>query len=141
MSRRQLLKFACLASVAAAGASVAGAVAQVSEEKPAARQAIARVSDVPVGGSVSFRYPEKSDPAILVRLGPEQFVAYDRRCTHLRCPVLFSAETGRLECPCHAGAFDAASGRPLAGPPPRPLVRIELEVADAVIYAVGKQPG
>lgn len=44
---------------------------------------------------------------------------------------------GRLRCPCHEGWFDAASGRPLAGPPPRPLVRVSLEVRGGVVHAAG----
>ena len=44
---------------------------------------------------------------------------------------------GRLHCPCHNGYFDLATGRPIAGPPRRPLPRIKLEVRDGVIYATG----
>lgn len=140
VTRRQLLKVACLASVAAAGTSVVGAVTHRQEPAPAPRVAIARVEDVPVGGSVSLHYPAPGNPAILIRLAPDRFVAYDRRCTHLRCPVLWRPAEGRLHCPCHAGAFDAGSGKPLAGPPVRPLPRIALEVVDGVVYAIGKEP-
>src|SRR5215470_4123073 len=41
---------------------------------------------------------------------------------------------GRLRCPCHNGHFEINEGRPIAGPPRRPLPRIRLEVRDGVIY-------
>ena len=44
---------------------------------------------------------------------------------------------GRLHCPCHNGWFDLATGRPVAGPPQRPLPRITLDVRDGIIYATG----
>jgi Rieske Fe-S protein len=37
--------------------------------------------------------------------------------------------------------FDMASGRAIAGPPQRPLVRISLEVRGRDIYATGIQRG
>lgn len=49
-------------------------------------------------------------------------------CTHFGCPVAWNAGRELYLCPCHQGAFDAA-GRPVAGPPTRPLrllpVRVE----------------
>jgi Rieske Fe-S protein len=44
---------------------------------------------------------------------------------------------GVIHCPCHNGYFDLASGRPVAGPPRRPLPRILLQVRGDQIYAVG----
>ena len=46
-------------------------------------------------------------------------------------------EQGHLRCPCHNGYFEINEGRPIAGPPRRPLPRIKLEVRDRVIYATG----
>jgi Rieske Fe-S protein len=43
----------------------------------------------------------------------------------------------RLFCPCHEGAFDLATGNPIAGPPRRPLARITLEFKQGTIYATG----
>jgi Rieske Fe-S protein len=89
------------------------------------------------GESVTFSYPSPDDPAIAVGLGGGTPVAYSSICPHLGCAVLWKKESGRLECPCHDGAFDARSGRVLAGPPPRPLARIRLERRDDGIYATG----
>jgi Rieske Fe-S protein len=98
---------------------------------------IAGVDELPVGGVRVFEYPAKGDPCVLVRLSPERFVAYDRRCTHLSCPVVPRPEAGRFHCPCHEGHFDLATGAPLAGPPRRPLPRVTLEVRGGRVVATG----
>lgn len=98
---------------------------------------IVRLSDLPIGGAVAFHYPTQNDPALLIRLNDEKLVAYESLCTHLMCPVLPEVESGRLHCPCHAGYFDLADGAVLAGPPRRPLPKIQLEVRGDVVYAVG----
>jgi nitrite reductase/ring-hydroxylating ferredoxin subunit len=100
--------------------------------------AIGTVAEIPIGGSHTFAYPTAEDPCILVRLDESQFVAYDRLCTHLLCPVIPQPEVGQLHCPCHEGYFDLATGRPIAGPPQRPLARITLEVRNGTLYATGK---
>ena len=98
---------------------------------------IAQVSDVPVGRSVLFNYPEAHDSCILVRTGENSFVAFSQKCTHLSCAVVPQPENKRFFCPCHEGAFDLESGRPIAGPPRRPLPRISLAVRNSAIYATG----
>ena len=45
----------------------------------------------------------------------------------------------QLHCPCHEGFFALNDGRPLAGPPERPLPRILLQVKDEAIWATGMQ--
>ena len=98
---------------------------------------VARVADIPVGGAQLFDYPDEHAPRILVRLSDDEFVAYDQQCTHLLCPVLPEVEHGVMHCPCHEGYFDIRSGRPIAGPPRRPLARVTLEVRDGTVYAMG----
>ena len=98
---------------------------------------IARLDDIPVGGSLVFEYPETHRPAVLVRLDESHLIAYGQKCTHLSCPVLPQIEQSRLHCPCHEGSFDLTTGRPLTGPPRRPLTRIRLEVRERRIYATG----
>jgi nitrite reductase/ring-hydroxylating ferredoxin subunit len=98
---------------------------------------VAAVEEVPVGGLRVFDYPAKGDPCVLLRLSDGRFVAYDRRCTHLSCPVVPHPEAGRLDCPSHEGAFDLATGAPLAGPPRRPLARVTLEIRGGRVLATG----
>jgi nitrite reductase/ring-hydroxylating ferredoxin subunit len=96
---------------------------------------IASAAGIPVGGAVSFEYPESADKCVLIRTGDDTFVAYGQECTHLSCAVRPLPHDGVLQCPCHEGYFDIASGRPIAGPPRRPLPRVHLEVSGGRIYA------
>jgi Rieske Fe-S protein len=98
---------------------------------------IAALSDVPVGGAMVFAYPEAHDPCLLIRIADGSFLAYGQKCTHLSCAVRPRLEEGVLQCPCHEGSFDAASGRPIAGPPRRPLSRVHLQVRGGEIFATG----
>jgi Rieske Fe-S protein len=65
-------------------------------------------------------------------------VAFSGKCTHLSCAVYWSKERGRLLCPCHEGVFHPETGDVLAGPPPRPLPKIELREENGTIYAVSE---
>lgn len=93
---------------------------------------------VPVGGAVRFTYPGDRDPALLLRLDDDVYVAYSVICTHLACEVLWDRDTTELFCPCHNGAFNPTDGAPIAGPPERPLPRILLERRGATIVAIGE---
>ena len=105
-------------------------------DRPGARR-IARVGQVPVGGALPFNYPGRHDPCLLLRPDERTLLAYGQKCTHLSCAVVPRLESGELHCPCHVGSFDLATGRPLAGPPRRPLPRILLEIRGGVVYATG----
>jgi Rieske Fe-S protein len=97
-----------------------------------------RVADrLAPGRAVTFRYPGGSDPAMALRLPDGRLVGYSAVCTHLSCAVLWRPQHNRLECPCHNGAFDPATGAVLFGPPPRPLPRVRLEERLDGIWAVG----
>jgi Rieske Fe-S protein len=95
------------------------------------------VGDVPVGATQTFTYPTEHDPCILVRSDEHTFVAYSQKCTHLSCAVVPRVEDGVIRCPCHDGIFDLASGRPIAGPPRRPLSIVRLEIRGDQIFAAG----
>jgi nitrite reductase/ring-hydroxylating ferredoxin subunit len=106
------------------------------QEKPA-EQRIAAVAEVPVGGVRAFQYPAAGDACLLLRTGETTWMAYNQKCTHLSCAVVPDVARAQLRCPCHHGCFDLQTGRPLAGPPRRPLPRILLEIRDSVVYATG----
>ena len=99
--------------------------------------AVATVDEIGVGEVKLFRFPTENDPAILMRLADDQYVAYRQRCSHLSCPVTYNHAQSRLNCPCHNGAFDAATGNVLFGPPPSPLPKISLKIEGGQIYATG----
>jgi Rieske Fe-S protein len=143
VSRRDFAKFLVLTS----GAMVAGQAFLVvkgamrdSEASPG-RKPIARDEEIAEGGVVRFEYPKSGDSCLLVRLEDGRLVAFSQKCTHLSCAVIPEPEAGRFACPCHKGAFDLATGRPLEGPPRRALPRIRLEVRDGVVFATGVEVG
>ena len=98
---------------------------------------IVSVEQVPVGGAVTFAYPEAHDSCLLLRPEENTFIAFSQKCTHLSCAVVPRPEEGRLYCPCHEGSFELATGEPITGPPRRPLPKITLEVRNGTVYATG----
>lgn len=100
---------------------------------PVAR--IASVDEVPERGVVTFAYPTEQDPCVLIRLAGGALVAYGQKCTHLSCAVIPNTDADVIECPCHEGAFDLRNGRPIAGPPRRPLARVRLEIRGRDVFA------
>lgn len=73
------------------------------------------------------------EPFWVIRTGSDHLVALPATCTHRRCILQWDKESGRLACPCHAGAFDL-NGNVVAGPPPRPLQPLRAEIKGGVIY-------
>ena len=64
----------------------------------------------------------------------EKFKAYNAHCTHLGCAYFYDKDTKTFNCPCHRGQFDVKTGAVLAGPPPRGLDEMPLEVRDGAVY-------
>ena len=56
-----------------------------------------------------------------------RFIAITSRCAHLGCPVRWVDASERFICPCHGGVYDLL-GRPVGGPPVRPLDRFYTRV-------------
>ncbi|MCI0388755.1 MAG: Rieske 2Fe-2S domain-containing protein [Acidobacteria bacterium] len=139
VARRDFTKFMVLTSFAlVAGQAWIAAQNFLRQRRgqPPMRQ-IATVNQLAVGQSLAFNYPAEHDTCLLVRTGERSFVAFDQRCTHLSCSVVPEADKKRFFCPCHNGSFDLETGKPLAGPPRRPLARIKLEIVNDAIYAAG----
>lgn len=136
VSRREFAKFLCLVS----GGMVVGNgwVAVKDKLFPPFRVEgeafVCKMSDVPVGGTYPFTVSGSRIPFILIHLNDGSWRAYEQKCTHLSCAVFYQPENGKIECPCHHGAFDARSGEVLHGPPPRPLPRLEVLVKGEDIY-------
>ena len=141
VTRREFCNFLGLTS-AALFAGAAGFAAKAALEKgelvslPTTR--IEGAELLAANSSLNFNYPTERDSAILIRTADGAYHAYGQKCTHLSCPVYYSRDHQRLECPCHEGAFDVASGAVLYGPPPRALDAIELETRDGQVWATGR---
>lgn len=97
--------------------------------------------DLKIGESYVFGIPGLKEPAILVRLNQDEFVAFGQKCTHLQCPVIWKKEEKILFCPCHKGAFNGATGDVLYGPPERPLPKLKIDVRPDGVYFVGMERG
>lgn len=144
VTRREFTKFLGLTSLAFLLGTlwaVASRWSKASREKEALPLRVASVDEIPVGGYKQFHYPTPDDPGILVRLESDKFAAYNQLCTHLSCPVHFQAATRELVCPCHEGHFSAEDGRPLAGPPKRPLTRWEVNIRDGQVWVQHSSSG
>jgi Rieske Fe-S protein len=142
VTRREFCNFLFLTSSAmfVGAAGFAGkAVYDSRFEENFAPHKIEGASILQPGSALNFRYPSESDSAILIRTRDGSFHAYGQKCTHLSCPVYYAKEHDRLECPCHEGGFDARTGNVLYGPPPRPLDRIEIEMRNGEIWAIGRK--
>jgi nitrite reductase/ring-hydroxylating ferredoxin subunit len=138
VARREFVKFLVLTSGAfAVGQCWIAAASALRVRGPYPRQRIASVVDLEAKRVVEFRYPDEHEPCLALTLGPRRYVAYGQKCSHLACAVVPHLDQGELHCPCHNGYFEAAGGRPVAGPPRRPLPLVTLEVADGAVYATG----
>jgi nitrite reductase/ring-hydroxylating ferredoxin subunit len=138
VSRRQLGGFLVLTSTAMFAGNVWIWIrSRLSKLTPILPRAIARLGEIPVGAVKLFSFPTANDPCLLIRRGADEYVAFEQKCTHLSCAVVYSRERDRLECPCHQGYFSATTGAVLQGPPPRPLARIRLERQGDELIAVG----
>jgi Rieske Fe-S protein len=137
VARRDFTKFLVLTSFAFTVGQAWIAIRNATRPRSHSRREICRVEQVAVGGTFSFDYPEKHDNCLLIRTGESEWVAYSQKCTHLSCPVKPRPEEGTMHCPCHEGTFDMATGRPIAGPPRRPLPIVQIEVNDGRVFATG----
>jgi Rieske Fe-S protein len=137
VARREFVKFLVLTSGAFAAGQCWIAAASVARGRgPYPRQQICTVAELESKRVVEFRYPD-AEPCLALALAPGRFVAYAQECTHLACAVVPHFEKGELHCPCHNGSFAAADGRPVAGPPRRPLPLVTLDVQNGAVFAVG----
>jgi nitrite reductase/ring-hydroxylating ferredoxin subunit len=107
-----------------------------SKRTPPGRMKIANLSELEPGTAYMFAYPTPHDPCLLIRMPDGKLVAYSQKCTHLSCAVVPRLDEGSLQCPGHEGVFELATGRNIAGPPPRPLPKITLEIAGDDVFAI-----
>jgi arsenite oxidase small subunit len=153
-TRRRLLKALILFSGALVFFPIGRLSAYLLERKSSLtsfpRVRVANNSEVPTGESLPFAYPTNDRPAVLIHLPSGNFVAYDAVCTHLGCQIHYDKEPTKgwedrkenIFCPCHGAVFDPTNGEVIAGPPPRPMPLIKLEIdPNGDIYANGYRSG
>ena len=138
VTRRQLTKFLTLTSLAMFVGNLWILVKSLFRKTvPLPVVTVARAGEIPVHGMRLFQYPTARDACVLVRTGPDTFVAYSQKCTHLSCAVYYTPGDNQFACPCHQGYFAIADGSVLQGPPRRPLPRVALEIRSGSLVAAG----
>ena len=103
-------------------------------EVPSQPVAVGPVGSIKPGGSTMVRFGRY--PAIVIN-SPSGLRAYSAVCTHFACLVKWNPDSGKIECPCHAGFFKADDGTVLSGPPPKPLTSIPITEKDNTLFIGG----
>lgn len=133
LSRRDLLVrggavglgVAAVGVLAACGASSSGGSGGAAAGSGGgADGAIAKVSDIPVGGALAAKVNGK--PVLLVQQTAGTITALSAVCTHQGCTVM--AGKTSLDCPCHGSVF-GLDGSVKQGPAPSPLPPVDVHVS------------
>jgi arsenite oxidase small subunit len=143
-SRRQVLATGAAGAVTlAAGADVADAAQPTSYPK----LRVAQLSKLRPNRPISFNYPLKAQPSVLLDLGhavpkgvgpKRSIVAYSLLCQHMGCPVAYEASLREFVCPCHQSRYDPERlGSIVQGVAMQPLPRVVLQVRNGAVWAVG----
>ncbi len=131
ITRRTVVRAAVVVGLAAGGASaVAGCGGGTSAEQAdraggggANSAALARTTDVPVGGGVI-----NQDAKVVVTQPAEgEFKAFDATCTHTKCPVT-NVDGGTINCQCHGSRFSIEDGSVKQPPATEPLAEVKVKV-------------
>jgi Rieske Fe-S protein len=113
-----------------AGTAATGTPAPApAQSTSAGGDALAKTSDVPVGGgTVTADY-------VVTQPESGTFKAFSNVCTHQGCKVAEVADKS-IKCHCHGSTFDIATGEPTGGPAPKGLTETPVKVSgDSVVRA------
>jgi menaquinol-cytochrome c reductase iron-sulfur subunit len=147
MSRRRFFEKLSLAlggfCAAILGVPLVGFVlAPLFRKVPNEWRALGKVSDFEIGKTVNVTIIDPSSlpwagvtaksAAWLRRVNEDQFMAFSVHCTHMGCPVRWLPDAELFMCPCHGGVF-YGDGTVAAGPPPKPLTRLLVRVANGQV--------
>lgn len=91
---------------------------------------IAKDTDIPDNAPLPVEVA--GSKALLLRT-KEGLVAFSRKCTDLGCLVSWDNSREQFICPCHQGVYDR-NGKNIAGPPPRPLDRLDVVKKGEMVY-------
>jgi Rieske Fe-S protein len=85
--------------------------------------ALAKTSEIPVGGGKIFQ----SEKVVVTQPTAGQFKAFTAVCTHQGCTVA-SVSGGTINCACHGSKYSVADGSVKNGPAPSPLAAKKITV-------------
>ena len=134
----------------------AGAVTAAAATTPASAEAKGRayprlrvisLDALKVNRGHTFDYPLKGDTSVLIDMGrrvpggvgpKRSIVAYSAQCQHMGCPVAYRRKSRELFCPCHQSRYDPERlGSIIQGVAMRPLPKIQLQVRNGAVFAIG----
>jgi arsenite oxidase small subunit len=131
-------------AVVTAGVEPAAAAARAAGYP---RVKIAELSKLKVNRPISFDYPLKGQPNVLLDLGhavpkgvgrKKSIVAYSTLCQHMGCPVAYNRGLREFVCPCHQTRYDPERlASIIQGVATRALPRVLLQVKGGAVWAVG----
>ncbi|MGC4805913.1 Rieske (2Fe-2S) protein [Micromonospora sp. DT233] len=104
----------------AGGSAPAGGAPSVGDAEGGA---LARTSDIPVGGGAVFA----AKGVVITQPEAGTFKAFDPICTHQRCPVS-NVDAGTINCTCHNSKFSITDGSVKGGPATKPLPEKQIKV-------------
>jgi Rieske Fe-S protein len=109
---------------------------------------VAALDALPVDQPVSLAFSESFEDGFiqgetvrrvwLVRTSASEVLAFSPICPHLGCRFDWDARTSEFKCPCHASAY-TPDGRVVAGPAPRPLDTLPVEVRRGRVFVKWQQ--
>jgi Rieske Fe-S protein len=151
LGRRSFLKWisgiAATVSAAVVGVPVARALVSPAFAKPPAENWVKVADDIAlldIGVPIRLDFVSTLDDAWITSRAltgvwiytedGAKFKAYNGHCTHLGCGFVLSPDNKSFLCPCHRGQFDIKTGGVLAGPPPRPLDELEVQIRDSAVF-------
>jgi len=104
-------------------AAAVGAVKEVTLAPEAA--------SLPKNTSMMFKFG--TQPAMLIHHDDDTWTALTAVCTHLGCTAGYDPVKKHIFCPCHGGTYDAHTGANVAGPPPKPLTKYAVKIAEGKV--------
>ena len=117
-------------------------VAPIFEKAKESWVAVGKIEDFEIGKTVNVPFPDPSPlpwagitakaAAWLRRDSQDKFIAFCVNCTHMGCPVRWLQDAELFMCPCHGGIY-YKDGTVAAGPPPKPLSRYDVRIADGQV--------
>ncbi|WP_328629335.1 Rieske (2Fe-2S) protein [Streptomyces sp. NBC_00353] len=107
-------------STGAGAASAAGSVP--------GGEALAKTSDIPVGGGKVFAEQE----VVVTQPKEGEFKGFSAICTHMGCTVA-EVSDGTINCPCHGSRYSITDAAVVAGPAPQPLAAERITVTGDTI--------
>jgi Rieske Fe-S protein len=115
-------------SAGSPASSATGSAAAGSAGSGSGGTALAKTSEIPVGGGKIFQ----DQKVVVTQPAAGQFKAFTAVCTHMQC-LVSTVSDGVIKCPCHGSMYSATDGSVKSGPATRPLAAEKIAVSGGEI--------